>query len=623
MRCRALLRVVGAASGLVVALAMTTSGYADGPQNWPQWGQNPQHQGFVDSVGQSAQSILANLVYDPFVPQEQADQGGSLLAHYQVPLIHANSVYMMFKTGTWTPSGSPTHWNSQIWNEKKLHWQDGRLLEQWNFQSDWKPEPSNLAQWEPVFHPVLANEAIYVPGFGGSVFKLDAEDGTNLGRINPFGTLDPNTFVAGPLSMDGHGNVFYNALKLDANNGLVDSWLVKISGEDGNAVSMVSYSTLLAPVNPPTTCFSRFTVATLPWPPSPTAQPAMVPCGGQRPGLNIAPAFAPDGTIYTASRGHNPRGDRYAYLVAVNPDLTLKWAASLRDRLNDGCGVLVPKATMDNPIQKGKCRFDANTGVDPETNQQPAGRILDAGTASPTVLPDGSIIFGAYTRYNIARGHTMKFSSSGQFLAAYDFGWDDTEAVFQHDGTFSIVMKDNHYDEEAGFYCNTDDNPVSQGGDPNHIPNVVCDFTGVPAGPFYITQVNPNLVPEWKFQSTNTQSCTRNPDGSLSCVSDHPHGFEWCINAPAIDGNGTVYVESEDGAMYVLRQGHHGVFTTPSQTLFLNLALGAAYTPLSIAPDGKLYTQNDGHLFVIGVGGQEGGDNGDHSAARGLRQLPD
>jgi hypothetical protein len=32
----------------------------------------------------------------------------------------------------------------------------------------------------------------------------------------------------------------------------------------------------------------------------------------------------------------------------------------------------------------------------------------------------------------------------------------------------------------------------------------------------------------------------------------------------------------------------------------LNLAIGAAYTPLSIGSDGKIYTQNDGELFVAG-----------------------
>jgi hypothetical protein len=34
--------------------------------------------------------------------------------------------------------------------------------------------------------------------------------------------------------------------------------------------------------------------------------------------------------------------------------------------------------------------------------------------------------------------------------------------------------------------------------------------------------------------------------------------------------------------------------------VFTNLAIGAAYTPLSIGPDGKIYTQNDGRMFVIG-----------------------
>ena len=69
---------------------------------------------------------------------------------------------------------------------------------------------------------------------------------------------------------------------------------------------------------------------------------------------------------------------------------------------------------------------------------------------------------------------------------------------------------------------------------------------------------------------------------------------------PAIDMNGNVYVNSEDGNIYELPQGNHGVFTKPSGKMFLNLALGAAYTPLSIGEDGKLYTQNNGHLFVVG-----------------------
>ena len=67
-----------------------------------------------------------------------------------------------------------------------------------------------------------------------------------------------------------------------------------------------------------------------------------------------------------------------------------------------------------------------------------------------------------------------------------------------------------------------------------------------------------------------------------------------------IDANGLVYITSEDGSVYSVAQGHHGVFSQWKQKIFLLEALGAAYTPLSIGNDGKVYSQNDGHLFVVG-----------------------
>jgi outer membrane protein assembly factor BamB len=66
------------------------------------------------------------------------------------------------------------------------------------------------------------------------------------------------------------------------------------------------------------------------------------------------------------------------------------------------------------------------------------------------------------------------------------------------------------------------------------------------------------------------------------------------VNAPAIDGNGTVFANSEDGYLYEINNGKL------VNRVFTNLAIGAAYTPLSIGPDGRIYTQNDGVLFVIG-----------------------
>ena len=164
----------------------------------------------------------------------------------------------------------------------------------------------------------------------------------------------------------------------------------------------------------------------------------------------------------------------------------------------------------------------------------------------------------------------MKFDSAGNFQGSFDFGWDSTPAVYSHGGTYSILIKDNHY-ETSGLYCNQI-SPICQ---------------ALPPGPYYITQLDANLKIEWQFQNTTIDV-------------NHPNGYEWCINAPAVDSAGIVYVNSEDGNIYSLAQGNSGVFTTPQQKKFLKLAVGAAYTPLSIGADGKIYTQNDGHLLIVG-----------------------
>jgi outer membrane protein assembly factor BamB len=99
---------------------------------------------------------------------------------------------------------------------------------------------------------------------------------------------------------------------------------------------------------------------------------------------------------------------------------------------------------------------------------------------------------------------------------------------------------------------------------------------------------------EWSFQNTNHQSCTRNPDGTVTCQTTNPNGFEWCVNAAVVDVNGVVYANSEDGNLYAISQG--GVL---KQNIFQNLAIGAAYTPASMDNSGRIYSQNDGFLFVV------------------------
>jgi outer membrane protein assembly factor BamB len=462
-------------------------------------------------------------------------------------------------------------WESQVWNEARFTLKDGVLTELWRFESDWKPAPVAFAGWEPVFQPAIYQNLLYVPGAGGSLFKVNRGTGEQLARISPFGSeLDPTLYVAGGLAVDVDGTVYYHALKLHPTNpnGMdVSAWLVKVT-PDGKAKT-VPFSTLVpnAP-KPSDPCKRSFPTSTpRPWPPPPDAsgnpaQPPSGPCLSQRPTLNITPAIGEDGTVYTVSRTHGSRF--YTYLVAVNPDLTPKWATSMRGILNDGCGVLVPADATDQSGDPRHCRVGATLGVDPATNEQPAGVASDLSSSSPVVLPDGTVLYGAVTSYNGSRGHLFRFAADGKPLQTYDFGWDLTPAYYKHDGTFSILIKDNHYQDMAG--------------------------------PFFITQLSPDLKVEWQFKATNTTKCKELPDGTVECEEGaRPNGFEWCVNAPAVDPNGTSYVNSEDGHLYAIDK-------TGKQTgsIFLNFAEGSAYTPVALDAKGRIFAINGGVLTVVG-----------------------
>lgn len=560
-------------------------------QDWPQWGRDPQHTGQINVASQTLNRNIADVIYDSTVPGELAAANqlfgaSDLLVHYQVPLIDGNNIYMEFKSG----NASKNSFSQMNWAENKLSWQNGTLVQAWSFASDWKAPGSYADFWEPVFHSVLANGALYVPGAGGTIFRVDKGTGAQVARINPFGTIDNNTYTAGPISADSSGNLYYNVVKLQPGGGFyskdsVDSWLVKVAPD--NSATKVSYSVLTPGTpGPDDPCEISFSQSLAPWPPSPTAVAPTVRCGPMRVALNIAPAIAPDGTIYSIARSHAAFANRSGFLVAVNPNLSLKWIASLNNRFNDGCGVPISSGGVLPPNgQPGGCRVGANLGVDPGVNHAGGGRVLDDSSASPTVAPDGSVFYGAYSRYNYAQGHLMHFSSTGAYLGAYRFGWDLTAGISPHGNSYSVVIKDNQYGE-VGSYCDVEAVCPSD--------RTVANSAGYPEA-YFITQLNQNLNVQWRFQNTNTFSCSRQPDGSVTCVSDHPNGFEWCVNAMAIDSNGVVFANSEDGNLYAINPDG-----TLKQSIFQQLALGAAYTPASIGLDGKIYSQNAGHLFVAG-----------------------
>lgn len=540
--------------------------------SWMQWAGNAAHTGEACVGAQELETIVAQKNVDPFVAQEVLERGGEdgpLLVHYQVPLIDGDDVYALQKAGTYVScdppgSGEPApcgsdSLSSQVWTERAMRWRHGQLEDVWTFTSDWKtPELGS----ETLFQPVLTDRWIYIPGFGGSISRVDRRTGVERARIRPFGNaIDPHTFVWGGLSADRDGNIYYNVVRLDPANlagDVLGAWLVKVTPRD--RVSIADYTSLVPTAPAPTAlCYGSFSTMfprpARPWPPLPQPDgsptlPAQTACGHIRPGRNLSPAVGRDGTVFTAV--HNQAVNGGNYLVAVRPDLRPKWATSLAGLLADGCGV---KATS--------CRAGATVGVDPDTNMMPEAKVHDASSSAPIALPDGSVLYGALTIYNGGRGHLMKFNRHGAFLGSYDFGWDVTPAVWEHDGTYSIVTKDNGYNDAD----------------------------------FLITQLDADLHIEWWYRATNPLSCERGDDGEVSCYDSgwYPTGFEWCVNAPVVDRDGTVFATSGDGWMYAIGQngnelGRH----------FLDRTRGASYTPAAIDRRGRIYGMNNGELYVLG-----------------------
>ncbi|HEX4448474.1 MAG TPA: hypothetical protein VH044_17135 [Polyangiaceae bacterium] len=605
---------MGGAAALAILGALVTGCGDDGAgvsASWPQWGQSAQHAGAVLTIiGQPLRTVERDYVYDPLVTTEIADSAGALTVHYMTPLTQGSAVYMETKAGAYSPAAYAT----QAWSVVALSWVNGALVRQWQAGSDWKAPGGSADFWEPVFHGALANGMLYVPGAKGTLVALDEKTGATVSRITPDASWDANTYAASPVTADTVGNLYFTVLRLPApgpavmlspdqiagsnspggawttpaastfyGSDALDSFLVRVDSHGG--IEFVSVARLVpdAP-RPLDACETTFANAQLPWPPGVLSTPPTTACGTQRVALNAAPAVAPDGTIYLITRAHF--SSRYAYLVAARPDLTPKWDASLRDRFADGCGV--PRALggqLEPNGAPGGCAVGANYGVDPATNRPGGGNVLDDASSSPVVAPDGSVFYGAATSYNYSQGHLMHFDASGAYLGAYPFGWDTTPAIRVHDGTYSLVTKENHYGD-VGSYCS----------DETYCP--ADRNTSAPDYPegYFVTQLSPGLKPEWQYRATNQQTCSRDATGAIACVTDHPSSFEWCVNAPAIDEQGTVFVNSEDGWLYAIAQGG-----TVRDKIFLQAHATSAYAPVSLDSAGRVYAQDAGHMFVVGA----------------------
>jgi hypothetical protein len=75
----------------------------------------------------------------------------------------------------------------------------------------------------------------------------------------------------------------------------------------------------------------------------------------------------------------------------------------------------------------------------------------------------------------------------------------------EHDGTFSLITKENRY-VGVGSYCGS------------------CPSNACRASRRATTSRSsvPSLEREWQYKATNTESCARQEDDTVECVDDHP-----------------------------------------------------------------------------------------------------
>src|ERR1051325_1610269 len=238
-------------------------------QDWSQWGRDARHHGTTDAAGQRLDRIEAEHVLDPFSDQEKDASHGTLLVHYQAPLVDGDDVFVVVKGGSFT--GLTTR-NTQTWNVRNLRWVDGALTTRWTRGNDWKTVPAGGPAFEQVYHCVLTADAIWAPGAGGTIDKLSREDGSLIHRFHPFGaTINNNIIVAAPPTADAAGNIYYTAIQFSGSapwmTDPVDSWLVRI-GADG-AITKATF-TSLTPSAPAADaqCLATFATNEGPFPPS-------------------------------------------------------------------------------------------------------------------------------------------------------------------------------------------------------------------------------------------------------------------------------------------------------------------------------------------------------------------
>ena len=442
-------------------------------------------------------------------------------AHYGAPLItSANTVLVPVKTAT---------------DGFQIDAFDGAAgAGKYTLTTDYVLPPHN---WIPTYQPLLASGApglrLYYAGAGGTVYFIDNPDSaahgapvqlvfyTSLANYQAnAAAFNASVFINTPLTADASGNVFFG---------------FRVEG------------TAPAPLSTTQSGFARISASGVGT--YVLAGPAANDGNITRDSHNSAPALSNDeSTLYVVVKAD----ETYCYLLGLDAtSLATTYRRFLKDPRNGG---------VNNAV------------------------LLDDGTASPMVAPDGDVYMGVFANPdNGAKGFLLRFTS--------DLAVEKTPGSFGWDYTAAIVPKAMA--------------PLYTGTSPYLIFSKYNNYAGLADGDGVnrIALLDPNATQVDPHPTSNGMLVMREVLTVAGPTPDDEHPSlpnavrEWCINTAAVNpATNSIFAPNEDGHIYRWNLATNSL----SQEAALTDGVGEPYVPTVIGPDGTVYTLNGGTLFALG-----------------------
>jgi Bacterial Ig-like domain (group 3) len=529
------------------------------PSSVPTFGGNSQHTSLYAGPSQDLNQVIWKTPVD-LNPQYS---GGDLEIHYGAPLVTAaNTVLVPVKTGA-TDGFEIEAFNGTDGGAAGVGGIGNPI---YTLSTDYLLPPHN---WTPSYAPALASDGaggtrLYYAGAGGSVWYIANPDSstpaapvrevfyTTLSDYNANASANNNynsqIFIDTPITADTHGDIFFG-FRFDGT-------------QAGNTPAQSGYARIDPSGN------GSFILA------SAAANGDTRISQDQH---NSAPALSSDETTLYAVVKWKGTGlltnsglfTNYGYLVAIDATtMTFKHAVFLEDPRNAS-----------------------------------AASIVDDGTASPLVAPDGTVLIGVFEGRDPTTGDVVSNGERGWMLhfsadlsteyAPGSFGWDNTNAIVpasmvpSYHGTSSYLLfsKYNNYASPGA--------PAAEGWGDGVNKIAILDPSSSEPNPHPTFVRGPLVMREVLTIAGPT------PDPAHMDASTSPNAVrEWCINTAAVDlATDSVIAPSEDGNVYRWNLANDSL----SEMINVGSGIGEAYVPTVINPNnGQILTINNATLFAIG-----------------------